>query len=125
MPASDSSSALFRATAIGTVVQLAMVLAGHYNAGIAQMFAVGGMTISLAAGVLYALWAKRASWGASAVGGAIAGGVCALLGIIVSYVLGDVTASILALGTLSSAVTGLVGGLLGHALASRKSTAPA
>ena len=125
MAAPDSTSAMFRAITLGTVLQLAMVLAGHYNAGIAQMFAAGGMTISLAAGLLLALWAKRSSWGASAFGGAIAGGVCALLGIIVSYALGDVTATILALGTLSSAVTGLVGGLIGHALASRKSAAHA
>ena len=49
-----------------------------------------------------------------AVGGLIAGGLCAFIGICVSYALGDVTAIILAMGTLSSAVTGAIGGWLGR-----------
>ena len=102
------------ATVVGTVLQLAMVIAGHTNASIAQMFAVGGMGISLVAGVVYAKLAGAGSAGSYAVGGMIAGGVCALIGICVSYLLGDVPAFILAVGTLSSAVTGALGGWLGR-----------
>ena len=102
------------ATVVGTVLQLAMVIAGHSNASIAQMFAVGGMGISLIAGVVYAKFAGAGSAASAATGGLIAGGVCAFIGIVVSYLLGDVTALILVAGTLSSAVTGAIGGWMGR-----------
>lgn len=109
-----SSRAVTIATVVGTVLQLAMVIAGHSNTSIAQLFAAGGMGISLVAGVVYAKLAGAGSVGSYAIGGLIAGGACALIGIVVSYLLGDVTALILVAGTLSSAVTGAVGGWLGH-----------
>lgn len=105
-----NSRAVIIATVVGTVLQLAMVLAGHRNAAVAQQFAAGGMGISLIAGVIYATLAGQGSSGSYALGGLVAGGACALLGIIVSFLLGDVTATILALGTVSSAVTGALGG---------------
>ena len=99
-----SSRAVTIATVAGTVLQLAMVIAGHSNTSIAQLFAAGGMGISLVAGVVYAKLAGAGSVGSYAIGGLI----------VVSYLLGDVTALILVAGTLSSAVTGAVGGWLGH-----------
>lgn len=108
-----SSRALTIATLVGTVLQLAMVIAGHSNKSIAALFAVGGMGISLVAGLVYAMAAKGGSRSSLALGGLISGGVCALLGIIVSYLLGDVPALILFVGTASSAVTGFIGGLAG------------
>ncbi|HEX6751668.1 MAG TPA: hypothetical protein VF092_30525 [Longimicrobium sp.] len=114
--------ALMQATIIGTVLQLAMVLIGHKSPAVAQMFAVGGMAISLIAGAIYA-WMARPSVGGGAAGGAVAGGVCALIGIVVSFALGDVTAMILAVGTLSSAVTGAIGGAIGALLFRRPATA--
>ena len=112
-------SVLINATLIGTALQLAMVVSGHYNKSIANLFAVLGMTISLVAGLLFALWARQPALGGSALGGLIAGGVCALIGIIVSYALGDVPPAIIAFGTLSSAVTGALGGALGYLVATR------
>ena len=41
----------------------------------------------------------------------MAGGICAFVGILVSYFLGDVPAAVLGFGTASSAVTGALGGL--------------
>jgi hypothetical protein len=105
--------ALLIATAIGAVLQTAMVVAGHSNRSIARLFAVGGMSLSLLAGVIYAGLAHGSSGGSAAVGGLLAGAICALLGIAVSYFLEDVPASLLLLGTLSSAVTGALGGWLG------------
>ena len=102
------------ASIIGTVLQLAMVIAGHSNPAIAAQFAVGGMSISLIAGVLYAALERPAIKKDAAVNGSITGGVCAIIGIGVSFALGDVTAIILAVGTLSSAVTGAIGGLVGQ-----------
>jgi hypothetical protein len=106
----DTRIALIKATVIGTTLQLAMVLSGHWVSFIKMYgFAIGGMGISLIAGVLFAR-ASRAPRGVSAMNGAIAGGLCALIGIAVSYALGDVPAAVLGFGTLSSAVTGAIGG---------------
>jgi len=110
---SGSTTSAFRnATIIGTLLQLAMVLSGHWVEFIKlNVFAVGGMLISALAGVIYARSA-RVDRKKSAVQGAIVGGLCALIGIVVSFILGDVPAGILALGTLSSAFTGAIGGAL-------------
>jgi hypothetical protein len=105
--------ALLISTVIGTILQTAMVIAGHSNRSIAKLFAVGGMSLSLIAGVLYAMLARGDATGSAVVGGILAGAVCALIGIAVSYAFKDVPASLLALGTLSSAVTGAIGGWLG------------
>jgi hypothetical protein len=108
---------LQNATLIGTVLQLAMVIAGHYSAYVAlHVFMFGGMAISALAGILYAR-AAAAGYGGGALGGAIAGAVCALIGIVVSVVFGDTAAMILIIGTISSAVTGAIGGLVGQAMA--------
>ncbi len=105
--------ALVSATATGTVLQFVMVVAGHFIPFVAlHVFALGGMAISLLAGALYGRPAF--GWGPSVLGGAVAGGLCALIGIAVSVALGDTMAAILAVGTVSSAVTGAVGGALGR-----------
>lgn len=97
--------ALVRSAALGTLLQLVMVVSGHFVTAIAMLFGPLGMGISLLAGLLYGRWAGRPS--------GAAGGICALIGIAVSFGLGDVTAVLLALGTLSSAVAGAIGGWLG------------
>ena len=111
----EARGRLLTAIAAGTAAQLAMVLAGHGIEAVANLFGVLGMTISLLAGVGYGLGTSS-----GALGGAVAGGACALLGIAVSLALGDVTAVILAFGTASSAVTGAIGGAAGAALARRR-----
>jgi hypothetical protein len=113
--------ALTRATVVGTLLQLAMVVGGHFSPQIANLFAVGGVAISAVAGVLYSVWARGGSGRSAAAGGAIAGAGSGLLGIIVSYLLGDVPASVLGLGTASSGVMGAIGALIGRALAGRRS----
>jgi hypothetical protein len=95
-----------------------MVLSGHFVPAIAAQFAIVGMLISLVAGVLYAR-AARGGWGDSVIGGLIAGGVCAFLGILISYLLQDVTVDILWMGTAGSAVAGLVGGAIGKLVFAR------
>lgn len=109
---------LIPALLLGTLLQLAMVLIGHNTVAVASLFAPLGMAISLIAGLLYARWA-RTTRGSAVLGGAIVGGLCALIGIVVSYYLGDVTAWIIFLGTLSSAFTGAIGGLIGHVVGER------
>ena len=107
------------AIALGLGAQLAMVIAGHYVPFIKDnVFAVGGMAISLAAGLAYSK-STASGWGASVAMAATIGGVCALLGIGVSAALGDVPLFVLAVGTLSSTVTGAIGGAVGKLLADR------
>lgn len=110
-----NTRAVLIAVVAGTVLQVAMVVAGHSNKSIASLFAVGGMGLSLLAGLIYAYIARESgsSLGNLAIGGAIAGGVCAFIGILVSNLMGDVPASLLLLGTVSSIVTGAIGGAIG------------
>jgi hypothetical protein len=103
------------ASLIGTVLQLAMTISGHFVPLIRANFMYGGLGFSLLAGVLYG---ARASgrWLDTAGGGAIAGGVCALIGIALSCALQDVPAPVLLFGTLGSAVAGMLGALAARAV---------
>jgi hypothetical protein len=105
--------ALFRAALIGAVLQLAMAVMGHYDPRVASLFAVMGMFLSLVAGFLFGRWSGALRRGGSAAGGAVAGAACALIGILESFYLGDVPRWVIAFGTVSSAVTGAIGGFLG------------
>jgi hypothetical protein len=102
---------------VGTILQLIMVVIGHFVPAVAALFAPVGMLISLIAGLLYAYRAGRRALGEQLLGGALVGGGCALIGIAVSWVLGDVETVILLIGTASSAVTGAVGGAIGRVIA--------
>lgn len=105
--------ALLRATLIGTVLQLALAVFGHYDARIASLFAAGGMFLSVLAGFLFGRWSGPLARTGAIAGGAFAGAVCALLGILESYSLKDVPGWVIAFGPSSSAVTGAIGGYLG------------
>ncbi len=94
---------------IATLLQVAMVVAGHWSPLVAGLFAFGGMGFSLVGGVIYVLRARPAGWKEVIGVGALVGGLSGLIGIAVSYALGDVPASLLLLGTVSSAATGFVG----------------
>jgi hypothetical protein len=118
-----SSRALTIASLVGTLLQVVMVVAGHSSPAVKGLFAVGGMGLSLVAGVIYARLARPATKGSAALGGLAAGAICAFLGILVSHLLGDVPASLLVLGTVSSAVTGAIGGVLGALGSSRAAAA--
>ena len=112
---------LQRALIVGTGLQLAMVLLGHFSPWVREnVFMFGGMMISATAGYLYAM-DFAAGYGRGALGGAIVGGGCALIGIAVSVLLADTPNFVLALGTSISVLTGAVGGLFGQ-LAARMSS---
>jgi hypothetical protein len=113
-----SMRALVMATFIGTIVQLVMVTLGHSTPAVKGVFAVGGMGISLVAGILYAVISTEVVVSDNVIGGLVAGAVCAFIGILASCLLGDVPASLLLLGTVSSAVTGALGGWIGRLFSS-------
>ncbi len=105
---------------VGTVLQIGMVIAGHFNEFVkTNVFAAGGMLISLVVGAWFGAVAARSKAGAMA-GGALVGGDCALVGIAVSVAIKDTEPMILVFGTLGSAVAGLIGGLILYALAGSK-----
>jgi hypothetical protein len=105
---------LFRATLIGTVLQLGLTISGHYDASIKNMFGILGMFLSLVAGFVFGRIAGSARMGIVIVGGAFAGALCALIAILESYILRDVPAWVIAFGPFSSAITGGLGGILGR-----------
>ena len=105
-----NQKALVSALLLGTVLQLVMVIVGHYDAFVRDhVFAFGGMAISFVAGLYYGLGAGG-GWSQRLGGGTIVGAACAFIGIVVSVLLKDTAVLILAIGTVSSAVTGLIGG---------------
>ena len=108
-----SKRSLVIASLVGTLLQIVMVVAGHSSPAIKGLFAFGGMGLSLIAGVLYSRLARPAKKGGGGLGGLAAGAISAFIGILVSYLLGDVPGLLLVFGTLGSAVTGAIGGLLG------------
>jgi hypothetical protein len=55
-------------------------------------------------------------------GGAVAGGGGAVLGILVSYLLGDVPLSVVAIGGSMSTVAGAIGGVIGRLLTAKTPT---
>jgi len=103
-------------TVIGAALQVAMIVAGQYVASVQDYYPIVGTLISLVAGLLYARAAKG-GWGDSLIGGAITGAVCALIGIAMSWALGQVPPITLLIGTSASAVGGLIGGAVGKLIA--------
>ena len=119
METSRPARSVMSPTLIGTAFQLLMVIAGHFSPAVAQLFAPIGMGISGVAGVLAGRMEPPVFWGSAAGRGAIAGGVSAFIGILVSYLLGDVSAPVLGFGTAASTLTGAIGGLIGRTVSRR------
>ena len=101
-----------RGTAIGTVLQVVMVVIGHYLPLEHQAWwfpaigtLLGGVTGWLAGNGPVAM-------GARAGNGAVAGGVAGVLGSLVSTALGDAPLSNIAIAGGSTLVTGAIGAVL-------------
>jgi hypothetical protein len=108
------NTALQRAILVGTVLQIFFVLVAHFSAWIethALLFA--GMMTSATVGYLYAQEVAK-GYALGAYGGAIAGGLCAFVGIAVAVLLGDMTGGMLVVRDLISILTGAVGGIYGQ-----------
>ena len=107
-------SPLQRATLVGLALQITMYAVGHYSEWVqVHVFGFGGMMISASAGYLYAMERGRGYF-PSATGGAIAGGICGLIGIGLTVLLGDTMQSFIATGAAISVLVGAVGGLFGQ-----------
>jgi hypothetical protein len=107
-------SPLVKATGVGTLLQTAMVVVGHFAPALAEagLFPIGGTLIGLVTGWLAGSGAARPSTGAAAVTGGVAGGVAGVLGSLVSTALGDVPFSNIAIAGGSTFVTGAIGAVV-------------
>src|ERR1700741_733463 len=94
--------ALPRANLVGPFLQLVAVLIAHFSQWIeTHAFLFAGMMILATMGYLYAQAVSR-GYAKGAYGGAIAGGVCAFIGIATSVILGDLTGRMLLVRSLIS-----------------------
>ena len=106
--------ALQRAVFVGTLLQIVFVLIAHFSVWTethALLFA--GMMTSATVGYLYAQEVAK-GYALGAYGGAIAGGLCAFIGIALSALLGDMTGRMLLVRDTISIFTGAVGGIYGQ-----------
>jgi hypothetical protein len=108
------SRLLLRSAVAGLVLQLILTVSGHFFPWVAQnLFMFGWMMCSATAGYLYGLFLGR-GFGAGALGGAIAGGMCVVPALAISVLLGDTQAGVVSTVTAISILTGAVGGVFGQ-----------
>ena len=108
------SRALKRAVLVGALLQVLFVLIAHFSLWIeTHALLFGGMMTSATVGYLYAREVAK-GYARGAYGGAIAGGLCAFIGIAPSVLLGDMTERMLLVRGLISVLTGAVGGIYGQ-----------
>lgn len=106
--------ALTKATLVGTLLQVAMVVLGHFLPAIQSSYPIVGSLIAAFTGLMFGKAAMRPARMGSATGGAIAGGVSGFLGSGLSAILGDVPGPTIGVATIASVIAGLAGGAIGH-----------
>jgi hypothetical protein len=116
------SNPMVKSAVIGTILQLVMVVVGHFVPQVANVFPIAGTGIGGLAGLLNGMWSRNAGLGSAAVGGAVAGGAGGAIGTLVSSLMGDVPMSTLGIGTGSTAAAGLLGGLIGKFMGGRSAS---
>jgi len=105
---------LLRAVIVGVILQLVLAVLGYFVPWVAgTLLLFGRMMISATAGYLYGMQLGR-GYAASALGGAVAGGICVVPGLALSILVGNTPAAFLAIGTGISILTGGVGGAFGQ-----------
>ena len=110
--------ALVRAFIVGTVLQIVLVILCRLSPWIMQhAFMFGGMMIAATAAYLYAMDVGR-GWFAGATAGAVIGGVCGFVGIVVAVTLRETAEIVIPYAVAICVLTGAVGGLFGQMAAS-------
>lgn len=113
-----------RFVVMGIVLQLAMVVGGHFHDGILNLSGILGTAIPFVLGIWYGLTVPR-GMGEASKGGLIIGIVGAFIGVVAAILMGDQTWMLLTFAPLSSGVTGLLGAVVGTAVRGRDGTATA
>ena len=122
-------TAFRRATALASVLQAAMVLLGLAFPALQQgnLYPIGGTLLAVLAGFLFGLWIPGTPLPTALVGGAFAGGISSLLGMVIAAFTGQASPSpvvAVLIGTVTGLVAGSVGGFLGTLFRSPRSAAP-
>ena len=108
------TSLLWRAMLVGTILQIAVVVLGHFIPFIslhASLFAV--MFISGLAGLFYARDLDR-GWALGTLGSIIAGTGCAIIGVAFAVAIGDKPASLIGFVMVASLLSSAAGGPFGQ-----------
>lgn len=104
---------------VAALLQIAMVVGGHFSTAVIDLSAVLGMGIPLVVGLVFG--ARAATSTKDALGGGFwIGIVGAAIGILIAILLGDQPWMLLAFGPVSSGITGLLGGVIGYKLGGGK-----
>jgi hypothetical protein len=117
-----------RATAFASVLQAAMVLLGLAFPALQQgnLYPIGGTLLAVLAGFLFGLWIPGTPLPTALVGGALAGGISSLLGMVIAAFTGQASPSpvvTVLIGTVTGLVAGSVGGFFGTLFRSPRSAA--
>ena len=107
-----------RFVAAGVVLQLAMVVSGHYSDLFLSLAAPLGVGIPLVLAVAYGVTGPR-EYRAASVGGLAIGFVGAFFGVLLAILLGDQPWSLITFAPLSSGVAGVFGAVVGLAVTTR------
>lgn len=107
-----------RATALGAVLQAAMVLLGLAFPALQQgnVYPIVGTLLAVLAGFLFGLWIPGTPLPTALVGGALSGGISSLLGSLIAAFTGQASPSPVVsvlIGTVTGIVAGSVGGFFG------------
>jgi len=106
------------ATALGTVLQAAMVLLGLAFPVLQEgnLYPIVGTLLAVLAGFLFGRWIPGTPLPTALVGGALSGGISSLLGVLLAAVLGQASPSPMVtvlVATVTGFVAGSVGGFFG------------
>lgn len=98
----------------GTLLQIAMVIVGHFVPSLQQMglFPIAGTLIALLTGWLAGGQRSAAPASGQAISGGVAGGTAGVIGSLVSTALGDVPLNNIGIAGGSTLVMGAIGALL-------------
>jgi hypothetical protein len=104
---------LLRTIYVGVFLQLVLAVAAYDFATVHDVYLFAGMMISATAAYLYGMGSGRGYF-PDATGGAIVGGVCALIGVGALVLMHGATQSAIPSFTAICVLTGTVGGLFGR-----------
>ena len=97
----------------GILLQVAMVVAGHYSANVLMLSGLLGVGIPFLLGLAYGSSRTLETKGAAR-DGFLIGVVGAFIGVVVAVLLGDQSWSLLTFAPLSSGLTGILGTIIGR-----------
>jgi hypothetical protein len=100
---------------LGTVIQIGLVVAGHYSDAVYALWPVPSLATSVVTSIAYAIHIRR-SFVDSAWHGAMVGGLCTFVGTALAAVLADTPALQIATVTLAAIAAGAVVGWLTFAV---------